>query len=214
LRTSLDVVDRGVDWWNLPRPAQLLQLAHSREDLRRFNVYDTETPENGGAAAVAEPPAYRTYDGSQTYPDNPSMGKTGTRLGRNAPPEVTYPQEQSLFDPRPRDVSTQLLNRDSFKPATTLNVLAAAWLQFETHDWFSHGENSETEFLEVPLSAEDRRIRVEVPGELTTSGIRPSSRAPSGRSQRATAPRGRTTSNSCSPSKWATSHSPARSPTR
>ncbi len=26
-------------------------------------------------------------------------------------------------------------------PATTLNVLAAAWLQFEVHDWFSHGPN-------------------------------------------------------------------------
>ena len=29
-------------------------------------------------------------------------------------------------------------------PATTLNLLAAAWLQFEVHDWFSHGKN-ETE---------------------------------------------------------------------
>ena len=29
-------------------------------------------------------------------------------------------------------------------PATTLNVLAAAWIQFQNHDWFSHGDNRRT----------------------------------------------------------------------
>ena len=33
------------------------------------------------------------------------------------------------------------MTRDEFIPATTLNVLAAAWIQFEVHDWFSHGPN-------------------------------------------------------------------------
>jgi hypothetical protein len=83
------------------------------------------------------------------------MGKTGTRFGRNVPIEATYPEEQSMLDPSPREVSNRLLNRDSFKPATTLNLLAAAWLQFQNHDWFSHGDNSETEFIEVPLSHGD-----------------------------------------------------------
>jgi heme peroxidase len=156
VRTGLDAVDRTSDWWELPLPAQLLQLAHFREDLRRFNLYDTEQPENGGGVAVtAEPPPYRTYDGSQTDPEHPNMGRTGTRFGRNVPPEITYPEEQSMLDPSPRDVSTQLLNRDTFKPATSLNVLAAAWLQFQNHDWFSHGDNSETEFIQVPLHADD-----------------------------------------------------------
>jgi hypothetical protein len=156
LRTGLDVVDRHTKWWDLPLPAQLLQLAHFREDLRRFNLYDTEKPENGsGVAVTAEPPQYRTYDGSQTDPENPAMGKTGTRFGRNVPIEVTYPEEQSMLDPSPREVSNNLLNRDSFKPATTLNVLAACWLQFQNHDWFSHGDNSETEFIQVPLSEDD-----------------------------------------------------------
>jgi hypothetical protein len=77
------------------------------------------------------------------------------RFGRNVPPEVTYPQEQSMLDPSPREVSTTLLNRDKFKPATTLNVLAACWLQFQNHDWFSHGDNSETEFIRVPLAPGD-----------------------------------------------------------
>src|SRR5437763_184620 len=156
VRSGLDVVDRVANWWELPLPAQLLQLAHFREDLRRFNLYDTEAPANGdGAAVMSEPPPYRTYDGSQTDPENPTMGKSGTRFGRNLPPETTYPTEQSMLDPSPREVSNQLLNRDTFKPATTLNLLAACWLQFQNHDWFSHGDNSETEFIQVPLGPDD-----------------------------------------------------------
>src|SRR5581483_1794324 len=171
VRTGLDVVDRGADWWELPLPAQLAQLAHFREDLRRFNLYDTEEPADAGSFASSadaelgannaeivvldEPPPYRTYDGSQTDPDHPRMGQTGTRFGRNMPLDSTYPQEQGFFDPSPREVSRELLNRDTFKPATSLNVLAAAWLQFQNHDWFSHGDNSETEFIQVPLSPDD-----------------------------------------------------------
>ena len=41
--------------------------------------------------------------------------------------------------PNPRVVSRELLTRDSFVPATSLNMLAAAWIQFMTRDWFSHG---------------------------------------------------------------------------
>jgi hypothetical protein len=147
-------VNKSKEWWELPVPAALLNLSTFRDELREFNLYDTETPENGGQA-VGDPPKYRTYDGAQTDPENPNMGKTGMRFGRNVPIEVTYPKEQEFLNPSPREVSNKLLNRDSFKPATTLNVLAAAWLQFQNHDWFSHGDNSETEFLEVQLSEGD-----------------------------------------------------------
>ncbi|HEY2435958.1 MAG TPA: hypothetical protein VGH93_02175, partial [Solirubrobacteraceae bacterium] len=74
---------RGVHWWQLPLPGQLAALALFREDLREFNLYGTETPQNGGAAVVSEPPPYRTYDGAQTDPDDPLMGKSGMRFGRN-----------------------------------------------------------------------------------------------------------------------------------
>ena len=63
--------------------------------------------------------------------------------------------------PNPREVSTQLLNRDEFKPATTLNVLAACWIQFENHDWFSHGENS-------PTSSSTSRCRRATSGPTAT----------------------------------------------
>jgi hypothetical protein len=156
-RKVFEEVGKHVNWWELPLPAQLAALSGFRDDLREFNLYDTETPENGdgSVATSAPPPPYRTYDGSQTDPSNPDMGKTGMRFGRNMPPELTYPQEQSMLDPSPREVSTHLLNRDTFKPATTLNVLAACWLQFQNHDWFSHGDNSETEFIQVPLAKGD-----------------------------------------------------------
>ncbi len=156
-RKVFEEVGKHASWWELPLPAQLAALSGFRDDLREFNLYDTEAPENGdgSVAGSASPPSYRTYDGSQTDPGHPDMGKTGMRFGRNMPPETTYPQEQSMLDPSPREVSTQLLNRDSFKPATTLNVLAACWLQFQNHDWFSHGDNSETEFIEVPLAPGD-----------------------------------------------------------
>ncbi len=52
-------------------------------------------------------------------------------------------------------MSLKLLNRDTFKPATTLNVLAACWIQMENHDWFGHGENSPDEFVDVPLDEGD-----------------------------------------------------------
>jgi Animal haem peroxidase len=157
-RKVFEEVGKHVSWWELPLPAQLAALAGFREDLRQFNLYDTESPVgngDGSVATVAPPPPYRTYDGSQTDPENPKMGKTGMRFGRNMPPEATLPEEQSMLDPSPREVSTHLLNRDSFKPATTLNVLAACWLQFQNHDWFSHGDNSETEFIQVPLASGD-----------------------------------------------------------
>ena len=49
--------------------------------------------------------------------------------------------EDRLLEPNPRLVSRELLTRKEFKPATTLNLLAAAWIQFEVHDWFSHGKS-------------------------------------------------------------------------
>jgi hypothetical protein len=52
-------------------------------------------------------------------------------------------------------VSVRLLERDTFKPATTLNVLAACWIQMENHDWFGHGENMPDTYIDVPLPGGD-----------------------------------------------------------
>jgi hypothetical protein len=84
------------------------------------------------------------------------MGSLGSRFGRNVPPEATVrEQDDRLLEPNPRLVSRALLTRKEFQPATTLNLLAGAWIQFEVHDWFSHGKNEAESPWIVPLEADD-----------------------------------------------------------
>jgi hypothetical protein len=83
------------------------------------------------------------------------MGSAGTRFGRNFPLTEVSRDESSLMVPSPREVSLRLMTRDKFIPATKLNLLAAAWIQFQIHDWFSHGENEKDDPLVVPLSDND-----------------------------------------------------------
>ena len=54
------------------------------------------------------------------------MGRVGTRFGRNAPTEAIEPEPMpQRMEPNSREVANRLLLRDQFKPATSLNVLAA-----------------------------------------------------------------------------------------
>ena len=113
---------------------------------------------------------WRTSDGSFNDPQNPTMGiasqsPPGTpstqftqshpdaRFGRNMPFESLEAAPDSpnsrLLIPNPRVVSCKLLARDPNRPDSTLyapsiNLLAAAWIQFQTHGWFSHGTPRET----------------------------------------------------------------------
>ena len=84
------------------------------------------------------------------------MGSIGSRFGRNVPLEHTWPDElPALIEPNPRLISRELLTRETFQPATTLNLLAGAWIQFEVHDWFSHGNNDPENPWEIPLADDD-----------------------------------------------------------
>ena len=84
------------------------------------------------------------------------MGAEGERFGRNVPTEYTFPEaEPGLLEPSPREVSIRVLARDTFRPARTLNLLAAAWIQFQTHDWFSHGEVRRDKFFKIKLDPND-----------------------------------------------------------
>jgi hypothetical protein len=153
--TAFRQVNRVRDWWHLPTPVALLNLRAYRDDMRHLNLYDTE---DRGTTTEAPPelPKHRTYDGSSQDPTDPRMGMVGTRFGRNIAPDATPPESPTdRLDPNPREVSLRLLRRDSFKPATTLNVLAACWIQFQNHDWFGHGENDPDEHIEVPLPEGD-----------------------------------------------------------
>jgi hypothetical protein len=84
------------------------------------------------------------------------MGAVGTRFGRNVPIKDTRPDPMPAFmEPNPRTVSRELLTRHEFIPATSLNMLAATWIQFMVKDWFSHGQGDPGHFWELPLDTDD-----------------------------------------------------------
>jgi len=149
-------LDQRRGWDRLPKPVALLTLIGLRMSLRRQNLFDTtgesvgwgpELPPSGPRSMV------RTPDGTGTDPLLPAMGSAGTRFGRNVPIESTYPQ--GVLTPNPRTISLELLARKEFIPATTLNLLVASWLQFEVHDWMSHGTNEVDDPWEIDLGDDD-----------------------------------------------------------
>jgi hypothetical protein len=98
----------------------------------------------------------RTHDGSYNDLAVPRAGMAGTRFGRNIPlSAVRAVTPEELLTPNPREVSRRLLTRTTFQPATSVNTLAAAWLQFMILDWFSHGEGDPERSVEVPLPPGD-----------------------------------------------------------
>jgi hypothetical protein len=147
------LLDRRIGWERLPRPLGLLTLIGLREQLRKLNLADT--------GLVKRPPPrppnvkVRTLDGSWNDEQKPAMGSVGTRFGRNVPLPRAYREgDDDFLDPSPRLVSSKLLARDRFIPAPTLNLLAAAWIQFEVHDWMSHNTDLETPIM-LPLQGHD-----------------------------------------------------------
>ena len=153
-------VDRRIGWYKLPWPLGLLEVLGLRFRLRAKNLYDS------GRGVLDVPPAgdewhvdhltARTVDGTYNDLQEPLMGALGSRFGRNVPRDHTYPDpDDRLLDPNPRRVSLELLTRKEFIPATTLNLLAGAWIQFEVHDWFSHGQNETGNPWRVELAADD-----------------------------------------------------------
>src|SRR5437867_5558165 len=144
-----EALDHSIGWSRMPKVLGILTLVGLRTRLRERNLYDTGGPADlpAGAPGIPRPDedymTARTIDGSFNDLDHPLMGSIGSRFGRNIPLGVTYPDpEPAILQPNPRVVSRELLTRDQFIPATTLNQLAGAWLQFEVHDWFSHGKNA------------------------------------------------------------------------
>ena len=152
-----EALDRRVGWHRLPLPLALLTFFGLRNRLRQRNLFDT---------GLADPPASRswdlrfrkarTLDGTFNDVERPLMGSIGTRFGRNVPAsEAAAETAPRIMQPNPRTVSRKLLTRDRFLPATTLNVLAAAWIQFEVHDWLSHGRNDFEHPWKVGLADDD-----------------------------------------------------------
>jgi hypothetical protein len=130
-------------------------------------IYLCEREEDGLYNDLSKP----TMGNSSLNPNDPlnssdfTLSNPGARFGRNIPlSEVDPTRDGAILDPNPRLVSNRLLARatrsdgaSDFKPATILNLLAAAWIQFQTHDWFNHGSprRIDDDPLDVPLPPGD-----------------------------------------------------------
>jgi hypothetical protein len=120
-------------------------LLGRREDDGYYN--DLHDPEMGSGS---EP------DPSATVAGTFIRSNPGARFGRNVPLKEAYPEPlPGLLEPSPREISSRLLARTTFKPASILNYLAAAWIQFETHDWFFHGNPQPGNEFQIKLQPGD-----------------------------------------------------------
>lgn len=151
-------MSRDKEWFDLPRPVAAARLVEVRDELRAKNLHDTEDPPHPKANPDAAPDsakAGRTSDGRFNDLGCPMMGSAGTRFGRNVPLAEAFPDTANMMTPNPRVISQALFTRTSFQPVSILNILAAAWIQFQTHDWFVHKKGSTSDLHEIPLASDD-----------------------------------------------------------
>ena len=147
----------------------ILKLSSERQDLFHNNIFDTGVAENEetlDCPTVMKTP-HRTPEGRCyfheveadmgeriTESNRGKVGSKGARFGRNTSPltdEQVEEMEKNLLNPNPRLISQRLFTRkNGMIPAKTLNLLAAAWLQAQNHDWFSHGKNVASNWIKVP----------------------------------------------------------------
>jgi hypothetical protein len=155
---AAELIDRKVGWDKLPTPLGLAVLVGLRDTLRKRNLYDTSAQPAVNTPPVGPPDprnrTRRTVDGAYNDLGQPSMGMAGSRFGRNIPIEDTFPDPRPL-EPSPREVSRALLTRHELVPATSVNALVAAWLQWMIRDWFSHGRSPTDNPWQIPLADDD-----------------------------------------------------------
>jgi hypothetical protein len=154
---------KWTNWYNRNLYFGILTLAHMRDKLNARNLVNTYPAGTltGFQKAGQTPPEgahfFRTADGSWNNLSNPKEGAAGTRFLLNVQPDAVKPEtDATLMTPNPRLISRKLLTRDGpIKEVPFLNLLAAVWIQFETHDWINHGEILDTDFHEIPLAEDD-----------------------------------------------------------
>jgi hypothetical protein len=142
-----------------------LQFANRVQDLPEI-----ATKKDASGALVARGPCsgpeeqFRTLDGTCNDLKNPLMGAKLTRFGRN----VSFDAARKYDDqPDPKRIAAELMYRSTaaapgsraereenqtYRKAPFLNLIAASWIQFMTHDWFSHarkGKNNPSQTIKV-----------------------------------------------------------------
>ena len=149
------------NWYEKPWLIGIFNLAYMRDELNRKNLGTTYPPNHRIAFqdSPLTPPKgverFRTADGTWNNLQNPKEGAAHTRFLRNVKNTAIAP-DHDLLDPNPRLVSLKLLTRGTeMEKVPFLNLLAACWIQFQNHDWISHGENLTDEVIKVPLPEHD-----------------------------------------------------------
>ena len=169
-------LNRIVAWHRLPGIFGAINLLAFREDLRERNLHSTSEevipalPDqlptvDTSPANRADHACRRSSDGTFNDEHDPRMGCAFARFGRNFPLDRVYPEPfPGLMEPSPRLISRRLLarrpdpanpERDKVIEATSLNLLAAAWIQFMTHDWFHHGDPVKDRCFTIRLDPDD-----------------------------------------------------------
>ena len=145
--STFKLVIKYIAWHKLPTLVGTFNLLAFRYELRAKNLYDGYASKSEQGTLATDPMTderfltARNSDGQFNSLEMPKMGCAGIRLGRNIPRKCARkPTEEEMMTPNPRLVSDTFMKRteDEFKPATSLNLLAAAWIQFQVHDWFFH----------------------------------------------------------------------------
>jgi hypothetical protein len=138
----VDLITLKMPWWTQSYAAIALFLLNERDVLTRTKTFDTSE----GYQALPQmtcpfsTQSDRTLDGTCNRPGSPHMGAEFTRFGRASPFSKSFQDKENLLHPNPRLVSNKLLKRDpgGFIAEDHVNLLAAAWIQFQNHDWFGH----------------------------------------------------------------------------
>ena len=151
------------NWYRRRLTFGILTLAYMREKLNKSNLKNTYPAGTlaGFMPGNQSPPVgvthFRTADGSWNNLKNPKEGAAGTRFPRNVNNDAIRPETgELLMTPNPREISRKLLTRQGpMKEVSFLNLLAAAWIQFENHDWINHGEILFDDVHEIPLAEDD-----------------------------------------------------------
>lgn len=150
--------DHRIPWHTWRPRLGVLGLLAFRNLLRDQNLHDTSDLSTRPSPGPCPPEdlVARRSDGKYNDLDFPDMGSERERFGRNFPRKETFPEaEPGLLEPSPREISNRVMARKTFMPARTLNLLAGAWIQFQTHDWFSHGEVSRDQPFKIKLAPDD-----------------------------------------------------------
>jgi hypothetical protein len=160
--------DVWTNWYRRHISLGVLTLAYMREQLNARNLKSTYPK---GELVGFQPPGqtpppgvthFRTADGTWNNLEDPMEGAAGTRFPRNVENDAIRPETgETLLTPNPREISRRLLARaGDEKLVPFLNMLAAVWIQFQNHDWITHGDNLVPGAHEVPLAEDDpARVR-------------------------------------------------------